>query len=145
MSEGLDIEKLRELLEREIEQLEERLQLLQQLLAVLEECAGSRRVGGELRRGREFRNREGRVVARIVESRDTVMLAFTRPVPETLPYIKYVLNVLERLRAEEGVDYSVEKREGGVVSILVTGVDKGVKDDVVAALEYAAMKLSSLG
>ncbi len=134
----LEPEKLKELIEREIAQLEERLKLLKAILVLIEECQG----GGGV--GREFRSASGRPVARLVERRDSMMLVFAKPIPEGLPYLKYALSTLERFRGEGLVEYSVEKRENGIVSILVTNIDRSVRDDVHAVLEFVANKLRSI-
>jgi hypothetical protein len=143
LSRPVDIEELRELLEKEIEELERRLQLYQQLLSLLDECEAA--LAGALRgRGKEFRDPEGRVVAVMVTSRDKVTLAFHRPVSESNPYIKYVIRTMKRLAEEgEGIEYSIDKDETGRVrKITVLGVTKDNVDDVVATLEYAAMKIA---
>ena len=135
-----NLSKLKELLEREIAQLEERLKLLKALLKVLDSC-GSMAYGSG---GREFRSQAGVPVARLVERRDSVMLVSAKPIPENIPYIKYAISVLERLRAEGGLEYTIEKREKGIVSILATNLDKSVKDDVIAVFEFVANKMSEL-
>lgn len=147
MSEKPRLEELRELLEREIAELEARLQLYQQLLALLEECAtGAVPTGRGARRGKEFRSRDGRVAARLVATRDTIRLSFTRPVPEQHPYVRYMLTALERLAADyEGLEYTVERDdEGKVASVIVTGVTRDTEDEVYAVLEFAAKKVSEL-
>jgi len=141
LSKEVDVEQLREMIEREIEELERRLQLLQMMLQLLEECGAPAGLPG----GREFRDPEGRLVAKLVASRDRVMLIFHRPVRETNPYIRYALRALARIAEEnEGLEYSVEKENGNIKSITVLGVTKDTVDDVTAALEYAAMKLARL-
>ncbi|KSW11822.1 hypothetical protein CF15_03205 [Pyrodictium occultum] len=147
MSDKPRLEEIREALEREIAELESRLQLYQQLLAILDECsglAGARgRAGG---RGREFRSKDGLVVARLTASRDTMRLMFARPVPERHPYVRYMLNALERLASEyEGLEYTVDRdEEGRVSSVIVTGVPRDAQDEVHAVLEFTAKKVAEI-
>jgi len=147
MAEKPRIEELRDLLEREIAELEARLQLYQQLLALLDECSTEALSSTRgVRRGKEFRSRDGRVAARLAATRDTIRLSFTRPVPEQHPYIRYMLTALERLASEyEGLEYTVERDdEGRITSVIVTGVSRDSEDEVYAVLEFAAKKVSEL-
>lgn len=110
-------------------------------MEVLDACIEQGLAGVE---GREFRSASGRPVARLVERRDSMMLVFAKPIPESLPYIRYALTTLERFRSEGLLEYSVEKREKGIVTILATNIDKSVRDDVHAVLEFVAEKLKTL-
>ncbi len=140
----LRIDDLKELLEREIAELEERLQLYQALLNALEECsaAAALRVAGG--RGKEFRDREGRLVAKLIQGRDAATLMFYVPVPMTHPYVKYMLTALERLQEEnEGLDINVEKDDDSIRIVTVEGLNKDNIDDVIAVLEFAAKKIAN--
>lgn len=143
MSRGVDLAVLKELLEKELEELERKLQLYRALLELVNERLGSK-TSQENVAGREFRGPDGRLVAVLVHKRDRIVLNLYKPVPESDPYLKYALRVLEKLSGEsEAVEYTVEKEDDKVKSITVLGVSKDVVDDVVAALEYTAIKLSS--
>jgi hypothetical protein len=137
----IDIKKLKEYLERELMQIEERAKVIRNLLEVLNACMEA---DIKVSEGKEYRNASGKPVARLVERRDSMMLVFTKPIPESLPYIKYALTMLERFRGEGMLEYSVEKREKGIISILTTNIDKSVRDDVHAILEFVAEKIKSL-
>ncbi len=146
MSREPSFEELREFLEKEIEELERKLQLYQARLSLLDECeaAASMTLRG---RGKEFRDPEGRVVAVLAATREKVSLVFHRPVSEHNPYIRYAIRAIKRLADEgEGIEYSIEKDEmGRIRRITVLGVTKDNVDDVQAALEYAAMKIAQRG
>jgi hypothetical protein len=59
--------------------------------------------------------------------------------------MKYALRTLGRLVNEsESLEYSVEKDDDGrIKAIMVLGVTKDNIDDIIATLEYTAMKISS--
>ena len=142
--ERLGLDELREVLAKEIEELERRLQLYRSLLEALEECSAARAAGLAGGRGTEYRSPDGRLVARLVEGNDTLTLVFYTPVPETHPYVKYMLTALERLQEEyEGLEYSVDSDDGYVKTVTVMGVDKDSRDEVKAVLEFAAKKIAS--
>jgi len=140
---GLD--EIREFIEKEIAELEERLQLLRGLLAFLEECSAAAAVGQLGGQSQDFHSPDGRLVARLVARRDSVMLILFLPVPETHPYVRYVIRALAKLQeTSEGLEYTLEREGKYVKKITVMGVNKDNIDDVKAILEYAAMKIASL-
>jgi len=143
LSREIDLATLKEFLEKEIEELERKLQLYQAILALLNEQLGLRTQ--RLGRGREFRDSNGRLVAALSHTRDRVILTLYKSVPESDPYMKYALRTLGRLVNEsEGLEYSVEKDDDGrIKAIMVLGVTKDNIDDIVATLEYTAMKIAS--
>ncbi|HIC98224.1 MAG TPA: hypothetical protein EYP08_00780 [Pyrodictiaceae archaeon] len=86
------IEQVRELLEKEIEQLEQKLQLYQLLLSMLDACQEEKGLAGfevvaEFKRGNT-------TIARILKQKDKLVLELTRPIPKQNPYIKYLLKFL---------------------------------------------------
>ncbi len=138
-------EKLKELIESRIEQLEQELQLYQQLLELLSECGRTVMGRGANAPGKEFRSKSGKVVAKLSMTRDTFRLVFLKPVPSAHPYIKYVRSSLQNLaETYEGLEYSFEERDGKTEAILVTGVTRDNIDDVKAVLEFVASKIASL-
>jgi len=139
------LEELREFLEKEIAELEERLQLLRSLLVFLEECSAAAAVGQLGGQSQDFHSPDGRLVARLVSRRDTVSLMLFVPVPETHPYIRYVVRALAKLQeTSESLEYTIDKEGRYVKKITVMGVNRDNIDDVKAVLEYAAIKIASL-
>ncbi len=144
-SKELGLDEIREFIEKEIEELEERLQVLRSLLALLEECSAAAAVGQLGGQSQDFHSPDGRLVARMTTRRDTVTLMFFVPVPENHPYIRYVTRALAKIQeGSEGLEYTVDKEGRYVKKITVMGVNRDNVDDVKAVLEYAAMKISHL-
>lgn len=140
---GLD--EIREYLEKEIEELEQRLSLLRSLLAFIEECSAAAAVGQLGGQSQDFHSPDGRLAARLVTRRDTVVLTLFVPVPETHPYIRFVVRALAKFQeSNEGLEYTLDKEGKYVRKITVMGVTKDNIDDVKAVLEFAAMKIASL-
>jgi len=139
----IDTETIRSWLEHEIEELEKKLQLYQAMLSLLEECEVESLA--RARGAREFRSPDGRLVARLYQSRNKLTLTFTHPVPEANPYMKYLVRSLKRIAEEnEGIEYSVDRGEDGrIKTITVLGVTRDNADDIIATLEYTAMKIAS--
>jgi len=133
------LSQVREALEKEIAELEHRLQLYQLLLSILDSCRETGR--SELEEAQEFKTKTGVVYARLLRGRKEVVLVFTEPAPRSNPYTKYMLKALERLKEDYGVEVDVEGGEEGVRRVRVIADDQDVLDEASTILEFAATKL----
>jgi len=136
------IEQVRELLEKEIEQLEQKLQLYQLLLSMLDACQEEKGLAGfevvaEFKRGNT-------TIARILKQKDKLVLELTRPIPKQNPYIKYLLKRLSQLREAGSVEYEVKEDAQGIQKVITKIVDDDVLEDTRIDMEFVANKLASL-
>lgn len=135
------IDQVRELLEKEIEQLEQRLQLYQLLLSILDACREKGLAGFEVLA--EFKH-GNIVIARILKQKEKLILEFTRPMPKANPYIKYLLKRLSQLQEAGSIEYEVEESTQGIHRIVAKVVDEEALEDTRIDMEFVANKLATL-
>jgi len=135
------IDQVRELLEKEIEQLEQRLQLYQLLLSILDACREKGLAGFEVLA--EFKH-GNIVIARILKQKEKLILEFTRPMPKANPYIKYLLKRLSQLQEAGSIEYEVEESAQGIHRIVAKVVDEEALEDTRIDMEFVANKLATL-
>ncbi len=133
------LSQVREALEKEIAELEHRLQLYQLILSILDTCRQGQ--GEELEEAQEFKTKTGGVYARLLRGRKEVVLVFTEPAPRNNPYTKYMLKALERLKEDYGIEVDVEEGGDGVRRVRVRADDQDALDEARTVLEFAATKL----
>lgn len=135
------IDQVRELLEKEIEQLEQRLQLYQLLLSILDACREKGVAGFEVLA--EFKH-GNIVIARILKQKEKLVLEFTRPIPKANPYIKYLLKRFSQLQEAGSIEYEVEESAQGIHRIVAKVVDEEALEDTRIDMEFVANKLATL-
>ena len=135
------IEQVRELLEKEIEQLEQKLQLYQLLLSILDACREKELAGFEVLA--EFKH-GNTIIARILKQKEKLVLEFTRPIPKANPYIKYLLKRLSQLQEAGSIEYEVEEDAQSVRRITAKVVDEDALEDTRIDMEFVATKLTTL-
>ena len=134
-------DEARKMLEREIAELEQRLQLYQLLLAVIEgQCSSQER------RGRvvviEYEDGEGSTAARILVSEGLVRLNMVKPLSRSNPYTKYLLRVIRQLEEESPEVRASEEGSGDLIrGITVKGVSRDQVEDLLLAADYVFRRL----
>ena len=135
------IEQVRELLEKEIAQLEQKLQFYQLLLSILDACQERGLAGlevlAEIKRGNT-------IIARILRQKDKLILELTRPAPKADPYVKYLLRSLSQLQETGSVEYEVEEDAQGIRKVVAKVVDDDALEETRVVMVFVAKKLASL-
>ncbi len=134
-------DEARKALEKEITELEQKLQLYQLLLAVIEDqCREARK------RGRtvviEYENQQGTTEARILVSEGAVRISLLRPLPRSNPYTKYLLRVVRQLEEESPEVTATEDGGNDVLrGLTVQGVTRDQVEDLLLAADYVFRKM----
>ena len=135
------IEQIRELLEKEIAQLEQKLQFYQLLLSILDACQERGLAGlevlAEIKRGNT-------IIARILRQKDKLVLELARPTPKANPYVKYLLRSLSQLQETGSVEYEVEEDAQGIRKVVAKVVDDDALEETRVVMVFVAKKLASL-
>ncbi len=130
----------RKQLEREIAELEQRLQLYQLLLAVIEAQCGAR--GRAKTVVVEYEDEEGRTAARLLIAEGTVRINLLRPLRRGDPYTKYLLRVVRQLEEESPEVTASEEAAGELLhAITVRGLSRDQVEDLLLAADYVFRRL----
>lgn len=135
------IEQVRELLEKEIAQLEQKLQLYQLLLSMLDAC--QERGLADLEIVAEFK-RGNTTIARILRQKNKLVLELAHSIPKANPFIKYLLRSLSELQKSGSVEYEVEEEAQGIRKVVAKAANNDALEDTKAIMEFVANKLASL-
>jgi hypothetical protein len=130
----------RKQLEKEIAELEQKLQLYQLLLAIIEaQCGGRAKAKAVVI---EYEDSEGRTTARLLVAEGSVRINLIKPLQRSNPYTKYLLRVARQLE-EESPEVSVSEEAAGelVRSIVVQGLSRDQVEDILLAADYVFRRL----
>ncbi|MET1101950.1 MAG: hypothetical protein ABWW69_05705 [Pyrodictiaceae archaeon] len=148
MSREIGQEKLRELkniLMKEIEEMEKRIEMYNMLLGLIDKCL---KVSGEqpLEEAKriEYVDKDENTIAVVYLGKRSFRLFFSKPFPQSNPYIKYILHVVEQLEGEnENITHSIMGDNENINGIIVNGVSGEEIEEIQAALEYIMKKLAA--
>ena len=141
----INIEDLKKIIEKEIEELERKIKAYTALLEVLEHCESPyiRRRGEEQEvEVMDFVDSTGNTALSLHVGKQSIRLFFTKPVLSKNPYIKYFVHVLQQLSEENpAMKYDIGVEEDYVKTIIATGLTKNEIEELKIAVEYLVKKL----